>query len=174
MKYISRETTPQGNPIIQVGFFRATPSWWSCGPLNATYEHVELRFSDGTITSITRDPGTIHYEQGRMLSNPNYRCFFQIAIDTKEEEYIQGLAKKCADSADMRFSYMAMIWNFAPITRNWPINGVFCSQYITMLLQHIRIATDLNPLTTSPDDLFHTLKRDKRAIASYNRNLFTF
>jgi hypothetical protein len=70
------------------------------------------------------------------------------------------------------FSYFAMIWNFAPITRNWPVGGMFCSQYVTLLLQKVGLAANLNPATTSPDDLFEYLKHERRAVASYNRCLF--
>ena len=123
------------------------------------------------MTSITRDPGTVHYDEGRMLSNPKYRCFFQIAIHPKQEERIQTMAREYAQSG-VKFSYLAMLWNFAPITRNWPIGGFFCSQYVTTLLQAVQIACDLDPRTTSPDDLFDNLKKNPRAIASFNRCLF--
>ncbi len=166
MQYIERETTPQGQHIVQVGFFAAEPS---C--IAARYEHVELRFSDNTVTSITRDPGYVHYEEGRVLSNPKYRCFFQIALDPTEEFRMQTLAQQYALRRES-FSYFAMIWNFAPITRWWPISGLFCSQYVTVLLQSVGLAADLQPSSTSPDDLFEYLKYEDRAIASYNRCLF--
>ena len=170
-----RNTTPQGDPIIQIGFFKATSSrLFTCGALNAQYSHVELRFSDNTVTSITRDPGRVHYEKGRTLSNPMYSCFFQIAIRPQQEADMQKLARHYAEAKEPQFSYVAMIWNFTPIARNFPMQGMFCSQYICMLLQHVSIAVDLNPLTTSPDNLYDNLRRDKRAIASYNRCLFTF
>lgn len=161
--------TAQGTPIIQIGFFKSLSNW-----LGQTYEHVELRFSDGTVTSITRDPGRVHYSKGRLLSNPKYSCFFQIAIDPETEAYVQRMAEKAASDESVRFSYVAMVWNFFPLTRCYPLSGTFCSQYITKLLHAMDIATHLNPQTTSPDDLFETLKREPRAIVSFNKCLFKY
>ena len=170
MEYVERNLTPQGNPIIQIGFFKTqSPSCW----ISQTYEHVELRFSDGTTTSITRDPGRVHYDASRLLSNRNYSCFFQVVLDPETENYMQKLAARYANSEDCRFSYMAMLWNFAPITRNFPIDGLFCSQYVTVLLNAAELASDCPPKTTSPDDLFNSLRKDARCTASYNRCLFT-
>lgn len=171
MEYISRNTTPQGHHVIQVGFFQAESSCLTSFA-QARYAHVELRFSDNAVTSITRDPGYVHYEQGRMLSNPKYRCFFEIALAPAEEARMQEIAREYAKDTTAQFSYLAMIWNFAPITRLWPLDGLFCSQYVTLLLQKVGLAADLLPARTSPDDLFDYLKHERRAIASYNRCLF--
>lgn len=87
---------------------------------------------------------------------------------------MQRQALRASEDPSIRFSYLAMVWNFAPITRNWPMEGVFCSQYVCRLLQMALLVTDLNPLTTSPDDLFNALKKDRRAVASFNKCLFSW
>lgn len=173
MEFIQRDETPQGKRIIQIGFFKG-PGGGCTAVASSQYTHVELRFSDGSVTSITRDPGTVHYTQGRTLSNPLYSCFFQVAVEPETEDYMQRRAERFSRDAEMRFSYTAMIWNFAPITRNWPMEGLFCSQYVCKLLQMALLVTDLNPLTTSPDDLFEALKKDVRFAPSFNKCLFSW
>lgn len=161
--------TAQGTPIVQIGFFKSQSAFWG-----QKYDHVELRFSDGTVTSITRNPGRVHYTSGRQLSNPLYSCFFQIAIDSEKESHVQIMAQNAAHDDTVRFSYAAMIWNFLPIGSCYPMQGTFCSQYVTSLLKEMDMCKDLNPLTTSPDILFDNLKRDPRAIVSFNKCLYSF
>lgn len=174
MDFVYRELTPQGDPIIQIGFFKSRQTFTCGGLLSQRYEHVELRFSDGSVTSITRDPGRVHYEHGRQLSNPLYSCFFQMVVDEETEKYMQKMASHYANCETKRFSYLAMIWNFAPVTRWYPLDGLFCSQYITTLLKVAHVAEELDPRTTSPDHLFDSLRKHPRCIASFNKSLFTY
>jgi hypothetical protein len=157
--------TALGQNIIQVGFFRNDAS--SCCRI-LRYAHVELRFSDGTATSITRYPGRVHYIANKQMSNPNYSCFFQIHLDPLEEFHLRAYADEFQDET---FSVFAMYWNF--IFRCVPLNyGTFCSKYITMLLQKINLCKELNPLTASPDGVFESLAKDERAIVSFNKQLY--
>ena len=182
MEYSLRHTTNTGLHVIKLGFFNVSDegscistmvNWWTGG----NYGHVELRFSDGHTTSITESPGTIHYDPGKLLSNPNYRCFFEIAIDARKEAHMQDIAKRCYE-AEIPFSKMAMIWNFLPIV-GWCLpmrsdgrNFFFCSQYITRLLQEGGLFMHLDADKTSPNDLYRAvLEATKQGIAtvSYNR-----
>jgi hypothetical protein len=160
---IQREVTECGLRIVQIGFFRVN----SCC---SKYGHVEIRFSDGTITSITRDPGYVHFEPGRLMTR--YNCFFQIHLTSLEEEAMEQKAFD-AHQNKVPFSYMSMIWNFAPLTRNYPLNGEFCSSYVTKLLQMVGYCEELDPRRTSPDDLFKCLVEDNRVVVSVNRKIWS-
>lgn len=126
---------------------------------------MELRFSDGTATSITKHPGRVHYIANKQMRNPNYRCFFQVHLDSTDEFHLRAYADTFQNET---FSTFSMYWNFIfpcfPSSR-----GTFCSKYIAMLLQKIGLCKELNPLTTSPDDLFESLAKDDRAVVSYNK-----
>ncbi len=157
MEYVDRRKTPQGEHIILIGFFRSSSNYFL-----QRYEHVELQFSDGYVTSITRDPGYVHYCKEKGLSR--YTCFFEIAIHPKYEEKMQLQAQNTHEP----FSTIAMYWNF--LFSCYPIDGLFCSNYITTLLQvDHELAIDLNAKITTPDVLFEYLKHEKRAICSYNK-----
>jgi hypothetical protein len=179
-----RHVTSKGMHVIQLGFFNVLDetsclsgvvSWWTGGK----YGHVELRFSDGYVTSITENPGKVHYEK-RVLSNENYRCFFNVAVSPKHEAAMQRAAQLCAQN-EIPFSKFAMIWNFLPIVSScFPMratgsNFFFCSQYITRLLQTAELFPDLDPDVTSPNDLYRVLlDATQRGAASVgmNRELF--
>lgn len=163
MNFTERDITPNGMHVIQVGFFKARKSCFCCRVRR--YEHVELRFSDGAVTSITRDPGVVHYHEGRVLSNPLYSCFFSLCVAPEAEHRVQRNAK----SNQSPFSLTAMIWNFAPLTSRWPIEGTFCSSYVTRILQELGYVEHLDPRVTSPDVLFEALAEDDRTFASFNK-----
>lgn len=164
MKKKKKMKTALGQNIIQVGFFKNTSS--SCYRV-LRYAHVELRFSDGTATSITRYPGRVHYIANKQMSNPNYSCFFQIHLDPMEEFHLRAYADEFQDET---FSTFAMYWNF--FVRCFPVNyGTFCSKYIVMLLQRIKMCQELNPLTATPDHVFESLAKDERTVVSYNKLL---
>lgn len=161
---MERKITPTGLNVIQIGFFSTQRNCWSLGQL---YEHVEIRFSDFKVTSISKDPGIVYCIPNKRLSNPKYTCFFELAIELSVEREMQILMEDYMDSK-IPFSTFAMYWNFIPITRNYPMNGLFCSHYICKLLQISSIGLYLNPLKTTPDDIFYALQKDKRVVCSFN------
>lgn len=149
--------------MIQIGFYRASGTCLgSCGQ---RYSHVELRFcDDGALTSIVRELGRVHFIGGgaRRLSSPKYSCFFNLQVGDEDAARIRARARECADSPDLHFSNLTMLWNFTPILRRWPRrSGLFCSQYVTELLQEGGFARDLDPYLTSPDRLFAYLAREE-------------
>lgn len=155
MQYLNQ--TPSGLHILQIGFF----SGGNC--CRHKYSHVELRFSDGTVTSITRNPGRVHLIYDKQMSNPLYSGFYQISVSPVIEQQMRYYAETCTES----FSSFSMYWNFLfPCTvRRW---GFFCSAYICKLLHIASFCTDLDPYRTSPDDLYKELSIDERALCSYN------
>lgn len=158
-----RNKTPTNLHIIQIGFFSANSCFQK-------YGHVEVRFSDYSITSITRkdQDGFVHILNGRNLSSPNYRCFFEIAVQPHIEEEMINFA----NDYTKQFSTFTMYWNFLPILRNWPRRtGTFCSEYICNLLKICNLCEDLDSYTTSPDLLYETLRFDERVFCS-RKNIF--
>lgn len=146
---------------VQIGFFK----YGSC---LQRFGHVELRFSDGHVTSITRDPGVVHYDCDRILSNSNYSSFFEIDLTEQEESLMQQLAKWHHDQ-ETPFGHVRMYFNF--LCKCCPVRGpkrLFCSQYIVMLLQNANMLMDLDPDTTSPDALYGALKDFDRAYFAGN------
>jgi len=150
--------TATGLPIIQIGFFS---DWNTC---RHRYTHVELRFSDYTVTSITRYPGRVHLIQDKKMSNPRYRGFFEVATTFDNEAKMRHYAETCTEG----FSSFSMYWNFivpfCPI-RRW---GFFCSAYICKLLQIGGFCEGMDPYRASPDDLFKELTSDDRVVCSFN------
>jgi hypothetical protein len=160
--FSDRHVSPTGLNICKIGFFASSRNVCSCG---YRYAHVEVRFSDYCVTSITRAPtGKVHIIPGKRMSNPNYCCFFEIALESKVEEEMVEFAERY----DAGFSSLVMYWNFAPILRNWPIRGwgTFCSAYVCRLLQIADLCQGMDPDRTSPDDLFIALAQDDRIMCS--------
>jgi hypothetical protein len=170
---------------ITIGFFTPPPddaSWvsrmvacWSAsknGGRRHVYSHVELRFSDGAVTSITQSPGYVHYETNRLLSNVGYRCFFELSIDASLELAMQQYAQECARQ-QISFNRLAMYWNFIPCLPPIYSNGqsFFCSEYITTLLQMCNACSELTPALTSPTDLYESLKGNPHVNVTFNRAL---
>ena len=150
--------------VIKIGFFASSRNVCSCG---YRYAHVELRFSDYSVTSITRTPtGKVHIIPGKRMSNPMYCCFFEVVIEPTVEEQMVQFAEQSLDMTS--FSAIAMYWNFTPLLRRYPIRklGTFCSAYVCRLLQIGELCQELDPDTTSPDDLFYSLARDERVVCS--------
>jgi hypothetical protein len=159
MQFVDRNLTHNRLPILQIGFF-AGGGW--CGQ---RYSHVELRFSDYVVTSITKSPGVAYFIPGKRLSNPGYRCFFDVAVDPHVEEAMRDYAERFHEP----FSSLSMFWNFTCgsccciRTR-----GTFCSAYICRILQVGGLCEALDPQTTSPDRLFRELSGDPRTVCSVN------
>jgi len=142
--------------VVQIVFFPAN----SC---LQKYGHVEVQFSDGTTTSITRDPGIVHLIPKRLM---NYSCFFEISITEEQENEMIDFAQ----IYPKRFSLITMYWNFLPIFKNFPRrSGTFCSEYICCLLQIAGFCESLDSYRTSPDDLYHELRFDERVMCSRNK-----
>ena len=163
-------------PADDTSIFNKIASCWSTPTSNnRMYSHVELRFSDGAVTSITQSPGIVHYDTSRMLSNSGYQCFYEIEIDLEIEKAMQAYAKMCAEKK-IPFNRIAVYWNFVPILSCMPIkaNGdaYFCSEYITTLLQKAGFCADLDPATTSPNDVYMSLRNDPYADATFNKTLY--
>lgn len=169
---------------ITVGFFSPVNdeetgcfSWLASKVTSANgelYSHVELRFSNGMVTSVTREPGHVHYEE-RLLSNSGYRSFFEIDVDPSVEEIIQEYAQKCA-SKKIPFNAIGMYWNFLPLCGRWAVHregtAFFCSEYIATLLQMAYFCPELDPATSSPTDIWISLKNDARAQITFNKVLY--
>jgi len=165
--------------VIQIGFRSAdkTDNSWTgylatyFTSINSkhTYTHVEMRFSDGTVTSITQKPGTIHYLQGKMMSHHKYSRFYELHVTWDEEQRMQNYAENAARE-EIPFNKCGMYWNFIPCC--FPIDkkgkAFFCSEYIVTLLQLIDHLPDLDPHTTSPNKLFEAIENDPNFKSSYN------
>lgn len=184
-----RTTTSDGQRLLFIGFF--TPDEQKSGYIQSftnqiigywtqieqrRFSHVELRFSNGMVTSVTAD-GPVHYEQ-RFLSNKCYRYFFSLKISAENEDKMEKMAKNYAKNK-VGFNRIGMCWNFSPITRCFPIqkreNKVFCSEYIVQLLQEGGLLKDKNPSEISVVDLFFILKDEvEEAKFDYNREYSNF
>lgn len=162
MNRTERNTTSTGLSIIQIGFFKTNSCFQK-------YGHVELRFSDYTVTSITQNPGVVHILKDKKMSNPNYSCFFEIAVEPEVEESMIQFAHEYPK----QFSVITMYFNFLPILKNYPRRtGTFCSEYICCLLQVGGFCESLDSYRTSPDDLFNELRFDDRVVCSRNKSFF--
>lgn len=147
---------------IRIGFFKAT----GCGRACQRYSHVELRFSDGTVTSVTSpggpfgDPGTVHYDQQRILSNNQYSCFIACHVTDQQELAMHELAYQYFEEK-RPFAWFAMYWNFlcccCPSKRR---RAVFCSEYVVLLLQAGGLLLDVNAWSTSPTSLYWRLMEE--------------
>lgn len=187
--YFQRQTTSGGKRLLSIGFF--TPDDQKSGYIQSftnhiigywtqiekrRFSHVELRFSNGMVTSVTGD-GPVHYEQ-RFLSNKCYRYFFKLELSAENEEKMEKLAADYAKNK-VEFNRIGMCWNFFPITSCFPIkkreNKVFCSEYIVQLLQEGGLLQDKNPFEISVVDLFFILKDEvEEAKLDYNREYTKF
>ena len=149
---------------------------WTAKPNSEhVYSHVELRFSDGSTTSITQDTGYVHYDKNRTLSNAGYTCFYEIDIDETIETIVQEYAMQC-NERKIPFNTWAVYWNFLPICSNYPIRAntkaFFCSEYITTLMHKINQCPELIPELTSPTDLYISLKNNPQFAITFNRTLY--
>lgn len=141
------------------------------------YTHVELRFSDNSITSITRDPGTVHYfKAGKDLSRQGYTCFFEIDVNSSLELAMKDYAQDCADK-EIPFNYWGMYFNFIPIlntfyTYDSECTSFFCSEYIVHVLQKGGMFGDLIPHLTTPNMLYEALKNSPITDISFNKTLY--
>jgi len=133
------------------------------------YEHVEMRFSDGIVTSITQKPGKIHYLKDKMMSHWKYSRFYELYVTWDEEQIMQSYAENAARN-EIPFNKCGMYWNFTPCC--FPIDkkgkAFFCSEYIVTLLQLIGLLNDLDSYTTSPNKLFETIEKHPDFKSSYN------
>lgn len=191
IKHVPRARAHDGRGIILVGFFRpvtqpqtgpacascvtAMAAWWTMRE-GRSYSHVELRFSDYTVTSVTQN-STVHYEP-RVLSNPGYTCFFRIPVSAEQEQRMQQMAREYCERR-IPFNKAGFWWNFLPLVgARMPLrregSAVFCSEYITRLLQAGDLLPDhLDSATISPTDLYMLLHKGEvpEARAHYNEML---
>lgn len=178
---VERRKTKAGKYIVVIGFRsvdKEDNSWtnyfasWitSSNTTRHIYTHVELRFSDGYVTSITNDPGVVHLLEGKLMSNRKYSRFFEIHLSFAQEQKMRAYAER-AKEENIGFNACGMYWNFIPCAC-FTISGggrkVFCSQYITELFQEIGLLTDLIPEKTSPTALFEAMSNDGAFKNSYN------
>ena len=141
-------------------------------PGEKVYSHVELVFSDGHVTSVTQNPGYVHYEKRKQLGNPRYSLFYEIHMPKKSEWEMQQYAKAAFENR-VEFNKVAMYWNFMPCMSCFAIqsNGksFFCSEYIVTLLQRAGYLTELNAHLTSPSELMYVMKqKPKKFLTSLN------
>lgn len=164
MFHVDRNTLSNGLHIIQIGFFASSRNACACGH---RYSHVELRFSDYSVTSITKTPtGKVHLIPQKRMSNPNYCCFFEIAVRPEVEDEMLKFAERHADSTT--FSILAMYTNFICCFTVRNPQSTFCSAYVCRLLQICDVCKGLDPDRTSPDDLFEELSADGKVVCSTN------
>jgi hypothetical protein len=181
--YRQRNLSRSGKRIVRVAFMEPNDlenslmsrmaSCLTANDTGKTYSHVEVMFSDGAVTSITQNPGTVHYDDTRFLSNPRYRCFFETYLTAKQEDAMQAFARSCA-AREVPFNQCGMFWNFIPCCFKVRKTGdaYFCSEYVTQLFQTIGYLADLDPATTSPNDLYRQLKNDDLFKKGINEKLF--
>lgn len=183
-----RQETVHGKRVIQLAFVKPNPetsglmsriaSWLTAQPGSRhTFSHVELRFSDGFVTSITEDPGVVHYEDGRLFSNSRYRSWLELHVTPQEERLMQGYAQAMYEK-QVPFNKMGMYWNFIPCCACFPVrrteDAFFCSEYITMVLQQGGYFLELDPATTSPTMLHKALQSSGEAKMSFNSELYNY
>jgi len=181
-----RNTTRSGQRVVKIAFFRpdetnrsflgSVASCMTANESGKTFSHAELIFSDGSVTSITQDPGVVHYDQTRMLSNPRYRCFFELHVSPREEKVMEMYAQACALD-EVEFNGCGMYWNFLPccgslFTVRKQGKAFFCSEYIVTLLQRIGYLTELDPATTSPNDLYLAVKHIEGIAVGLNEKMY--
>ena len=162
---VDRDITPNGKRILYVAFYNAQ----GCGRCCQRFRHVELRFSDGTVTSITKNPGVVHYDSSKIMRNDNYSCFFKVFLDPQLEDWMQQKARWYYDQQTL-FARWGVFWNF--ICCCWPLRGdqtLFCSQYITILLQIADMVPQLDPDCTSPTQLYTELKMCENVMMGSNK-----
>ena len=77
---------------------------------------------------------------------------------------MEVFAKSCVKDK-ITFNKCGMHWNFIPCLSSFAYtNGgksMFCSEYITKLLQTIGYLAELDPSTTSPNDLYLAMQNSK-------------
>ena len=185
--HVRREVTKDRKHLVTIGFFEPkeqqdmgcfancvnsiAASWTAREGL--TYSHVEMRFSDGIVTSVTQNT-PVHLER-RVLSNPNYKSFFRIAVAPDKERKMKLLAEKY-HKEEVRFNTGGMWWNFIPLLKYIPLQrggrSVFCSEYMVQLLQEADFLLAIRPESTSPNDLYVELKMMPEAKLGINTVLY--
>lgn len=168
-----RHTTRDGRRIVMIGFrtpgtgdtslFNRVASWITSSGTGVVYSHVEMRFSDGTVTSITESLNQVHYDDTRVLSAGEYKSFFEIHISPEQEDVMQIYAKKMAEAA-VPFNKCGMMLNFWPCCLSCCVvrkkgDAYFCSEYVTDLLQLIQYVPELDASRTSPNALHAALEK---------------
>lgn len=145
--------------------------WIHAGRVPALrFGHVELRFSNNKVISITRSGGGVHYEQ-RVLSKSNYSTFFKIAVTELEEQKMERLAQEIYEQKPS-FNLWGMLWNFAPFTSHCTVyrnNSYFCTELLLKLLQEGGIFLGVDPAKVSPNKLYDMCIQEKRAIITLNK-----
>jgi len=142
------------------------------------FSHVELRFSDLCSTSICQEGGTVHWIDGKLMSNPNYTTFLSIHMSSGDEARMKALALDYYERG-VTFNMGGMLCNFMPLFSTCfshtgeDIEGtqsaVFCSQYIALLLHEAGYVRWLDPTHTTPADLYWALKDgDEGARVNFN------
>ena len=182
---VDRNTTKNGKYIIKIGF-RSTDcqdtsltgkiaTYFTSNGTRVTYQHVELMFSDQHVTSITKVPGTIHYDLQKLMSNKQYSRFYELHVTWDEEQRMQNYAEN-AFKEKIPFNKCGMYWNFIPycFTVNRQEKAFFCSEYIVKLLQEIGRVPNLISYKTSPNELFVALENDEEFMVSMNTKFINF
>ena len=168
---------------VTIGFFspdsrenqqNSCISWmvksWTNGTRNPAlcFTHVELRFSDRMVISITNEG--IHYEQ-RVLSSNGYSTFFKIDVSVKQEIEMKNLAQDIFNQKPT-FNWVGLVWNFAPLTNHCAVtrqNAYFCTELIVMILQKADIFIGAIPHKTSPNQLFDMCMNEPMCVLTYNK-----
>lgn len=157
------------------GYGESCVRWWlrrySDGrALN--YEHVELMFSDGAVTSMTQKGG-LHYDRSRLLSNAGYMCL-AVYVTAEQEARMQRFALAQEENKP-QFNKLGYYWNFLPLLGRFPVrqgdSHFFCSEYVTCILKCGGFLEWANPATTDPNTLFVYLKNSEQGVISFNTKL---
>ena len=174
-----------GDPVVQLAFFTMSKDhsylkqkWtqftaWLTGQYidgNRFYDHVELRFSEGQVTSVNYVHGKVYMADEKLLDRRGYSCFYELTLSKKDH---QTLKKKALEFKDRPFNLAGMMCNFLPglnrcFAQDYGGDQVFCSEYIVLLFQSIGYFTELEAHKTSPNDLFRAIVDDPAWTKSYN------
>lgn len=159
---------------------RVSACWTRDPEVDHVITHCELRFSDGTATSITSSSNRVHYER-RLHTKENYCDVIEYHVSAETEGRMQAEAKRMADDPNVQFNYYGFMWNFIPVLRWWPVRRqmrhVFCSEYVVHLLQMGGFLMRLDAALTSPMMLFKAAQQDiadGKAHLSWNREYGKF
>lgn len=140
-----------------------------------SYGHVELMFSDGTVTSMT-GKGGLHYDKQKMLSNTGYSATLDIMVTPEEEAAMQYFAERLHKSGQVQFNQLGQIWNFWPVLSWFPVRTknedyFFCSEFITAILQRGDVMLGITPGSIDPNSLYYYLRYSGVGIPSHNTKL---
>ncbi len=139
-------------------------SWWT----GHQYTHCELVFwfNSGKRLTCAVNVGlpVTFYEDKPYNNNVKWKIH---DVPASQEE-ARRIFDFCCQEHTLKkgYSNTALWWNFAPVTRLWPINNKgktwFCSEFTLAALQHgKRMYLEKQPWRAAPDDLVQIISSDQ-------------